>query len=107
MDERKPCRWCGGMNRNYDPTLTATVFVQPDMAQPGMTQPAIPADALDAADTLEDAGFDVTWLQLSEDGAWMVRVHDRQGRFVGGSIQDDPQSAILAVAEDLLPPSQR
>jgi hypothetical protein len=43
-------------------------------------------------------------LRLSEGGAWMVRVFDRQGTWIDGSIQDDPQEALLAVCERLLPP---
>jgi hypothetical protein len=56
---------------------------------------------------LEDAGFDLQWLRLSEGGAWMVRVFDRHGTWIDGSIQDDPQEALLAVCERLLPPQNR
>ncbi|MGZ4347905.1 MAG: hypothetical protein ACXVFB_11980 [Gaiellaceae bacterium] len=54
-------------------------------------------------ENLEDAGFDLQWLRMSEGGAWMVRVFDREGKFIDGSIQDDPSDALLAVAERLLP----
>ena len=54
---------------------------------------------------LEDAGFDLKWLRLSSGGAWMLQVYDDQGTFIDGSIQDDPQDALLAVSERLLPPS--
>jgi hypothetical protein len=55
---------------------------------------------------LEDAGFDLQWQRLSKDGAWMIWVFDRQGTFIDGSIQDDPQEALLAVCERLLPPQK-
>lgn len=52
---------------------------------------------------LEDAGYDVQWVRLSEGGAWLVRVFDRSGDFIDGAMADDPQDAILAVSEKLLP----
>jgi hypothetical protein len=36
----------------------------------------------------------------------MIWVFDRQGIFIDGSIQDDPQDALLAVSERLLPPQK-
>lgn len=36
----------------------------------------------------------------------MIWVFDRQGTFIDGSIQDDPQDALLAVSERLLPPQK-
>jgi hypothetical protein len=94
------------MNRTYEISLTDTVFVQPDMAQPDMTQPReTPAEAVGVEGSLVEIGFSVEWWQLSPGGAWMVRVFDDQGKWIDGSIQDDPQDAILAVSERLLPPS--
>ena len=52
---------------------------------------------------LEDAGFDVSWQRLSEGGAWLVLVHDREGNLVDGSMAGDPEEAILAVVDRLLP----
>ena len=57
-------------------------------------------------ETLEDAGFDLQWLRLSERGPWLVRVFDRQGDLIDVAEADDPQEAILAVSERLLPPSE-
>jgi hypothetical protein len=45
----------------------------------------------------------VSWVRLSEGGAWMVRVFERDGTFTDGAVADDPEDAILAVAERLLP----
>jgi hypothetical protein len=33
-----------------------------------------PEVVIDNTDKLEDAGFSVQWLRLSEEGAWMVSV---------------------------------
>jgi hypothetical protein len=51
-------------------------------------------------------GSTCKWQRLSKDGAWMIWVFDRQGTFIDGSIQDDPQEALLAVCERLLPPQK-
>lgn len=104
IEDRVPCLNCGGMNRNYEVTLTATALVQPDLVQPGMAQPETPAEAASVAGSLAEIAFRVDWWQLSPGGAWMIRVFDDQGKWIDGSIQDDPQDAILAVSERLLPP---
>jgi hypothetical protein len=36
----------------------------------------------------------------------MIWVFDRQRTFIDGSIQDDPQEALLVVCERLLPPQK-
>jgi hypothetical protein len=105
MEDRVPCRNCGGMNRSYEIGLTATLAMQPDMTQPGMAQPEIPAEAVGVAGSLADAGFSLQWLRLSRGGAWMQRVFDDREEYIDGSIQDDPQDALLAVSERLLPPA--
>jgi hypothetical protein len=54
----------------------------------------------------EDAGFRLSWHRLRPGGAVMVQVFDAGGDFIDGSIQDDPEDALLAVAERLLPPPE-
>jgi hypothetical protein len=55
------------------------------------------------AHKLADALYRLEWLRLSEDGAWMLRVFDHSGACVEISSADDPQDALLAVADRLLP----
>ncbi len=109
LERRIPCPECGSKARSYAIALTAALMMQPDMAQPGMAQPEIASEArvVSAEASLADAGLSLEWLRLSSGGAWMVRVYDRDGEFIDGSIQDDPQDAILAVSERLLPPSDQ
>ena len=64
---------------------------------------ATPGTPQRKTDQLEDAGFDVQWLRVGD--AWMVRVFDRDGKWIAGSVQDDMETAILAVADSLLPKS--
>ena len=52
---------------------------------------------------LEDAHFHVQWLRLSEGGAWMVNVLNEAGECIDTALADNPEEAILAVAERLLP----
>jgi hypothetical protein len=102
-EERAPCPECGSKSRQFEVGLTATVATQADAFQPGMTQPDEQAEAQHAGVALEDAGFNVQWLELSPGGAWMIRVFDREGKWIDGSVQDSPADALLAVAERLLP----
>ena len=95
-ERRKPCSECGSTRRTIYGSASLTV---------GVSLGASAAAAEAVVEKLEDAGFSVQWLRLSEGGAWMVRVFDRQGGWLDGSIADDPQDAILAVSERLLPPS--
>jgi hypothetical protein len=43
------------------------------------------------------------WLRVGD--AWMVRVFDRDGKWIDGSVQEDMETAILAVVDSLLPKS--
>jgi hypothetical protein len=43
-------------------------------------------------------------LQVSDGSAWLVRVFDREGRFIDRAVADDPEEAVLAVAERPSPP---
>jgi hypothetical protein len=107
-----PCPNCGSKNRHYSITLGTAVELNVAMSVTALKSkqlgPAVEARVERAASVgaaLEDAGFSVTWLRLSDGGAWMVRVLDRKDEFIDGAMADDPQEAILAVAERLLPPS--
>jgi hypothetical protein len=108
-EQRVPCPNCGSTSRQFEKNLTATV-VTTGVATDDVTVTAPAAEAGATAaepqiktEQLEHAGFDVQWLQLSPGGAWMVRVFDRQGNWIDGSVQDDATDAILAVCERLLP----
>jgi hypothetical protein len=64
---------------------------------------SLPQEAEAVAEKLADAAFTLQWLRLSEGGAWMLRVFDETEACVDMSVNDDPQDALLAVAERLLP----
>ena len=64
---------------------------------------ALPTEAEALAHELADAEYSLQWLRLSDGGAWMLRVFDRSGITVDLAAADDPQEALLAVAERLLP----
>lgn len=101
-EKRVPCPECGSTRRTIlaSATLMANVTVTASAAAARASAPA-PRVVMEQ---LEDVGFSVTWLRLSDDGAWMVRVFDREGAWLDGALADDPQEAILAVSERLLPP---
>jgi hypothetical protein len=114
-EARKPCRWCGGMSRNFDVSLSAvvraratvdSVFISdaPDFDVSVSDTPAPVGDAEELR-KLEEANFTLQWERLSPGGAWMLRV------FVGDAlvdmaIHDDPVTVLLAVADRLLPSSE-
>jgi hypothetical protein len=106
-EKRVECPNCGSKVRIFEKNLTATVVASADVVVV-----AVPAEARASAtpgqvriDQLEDAGFDMQWLRLSEGGAWMLQVFDREGSYIAGSVQDDPQDALLAVSDQILPSS--
>jgi len=107
---RTPCPQCGSTTRTFDltGTLVAGVGVSADVVAmtSAATAQASAATPKVVVETLEDAGFDVQWLRLSQGGAWLVRVFDRQGDLIDVAEADDPQEAILTVSERLLPPSE-
>ena len=106
-DDRSPCPECGSTTRTFDLTgaLVAGVGVSADVV--AMMSGAT-ARSSAVTETLEDAGFDLQWLRLSERGPWLVRVFDRQGDLIDVAEANDPRGrgATLAVSERLLPPSE-
>jgi hypothetical protein len=92
-EQRVPCPECGSTSRSVSITVTAAVAV---------------ADAVEPLPQtrLREQGFSLRWLQLSEGGAWMLQVFDEGGHFRDGAMADDPEEALLAVAERLLPGSE-
>ncbi len=65
-----------------------------------------PESATHETQRLEEIGFRVVWLRsVPDDGGFVLRVYDDEGNLIDGGVGDDPQDAILEVAERLLPPS--
>jgi hypothetical protein len=95
LAKRKPCAQCGSTGRNYAIHLSATLQVGGNLVQG--------AEAREAERSVYDVGYELQWLQLSEGGAWMLRVFDKDGNWIDGAVAEDPEEAILAVAERLLP----
>jgi hypothetical protein len=122
QEARQPCPKCGALHRTFSVGgsigSSATVSVDIDgnvvirpptgvlRLEGGEAEIKIEQPARERLDELEDAGYSVSWSQLSPGGAWMVSVFDRDGNSVDTSIQDDPADALLAIAESLLPPSE-
>lgn len=113
-EERKPCRWCGGMNRIFDVELTGVVqAIGRGGAIAGGFAPEVsvrvapaPAEAeAEEARKLQAAGFKLDWERLSDGGAWMLRVYVADD-LVDMAVHDDPETVLLAVADRLLPGSQ-
>ena len=114
-EARKPCRWCGGMNRNFDVSLSAAVRARATVDSVFISDAPVfdvsvsdtPAPVGDAEELrkLEEANFTLQWERLSPGGAWMLRVFDGDA-VVDLAIHDDPETVLLAVAERLLPSSE-
>jgi hypothetical protein len=63
----------------------------------------LPKQAEAVAEKLADATYSLQWHRLTEDGAWTLFVFNEEGEFVDISAAFDPEEALLAVAERLLP----
>jgi hypothetical protein len=97
--KRSPCPNCGSTVRQFNVTMEAAVTLDAAMSLVVVQgEKPKPPDLV-----LEDAGFDVSWQRLSEGGAWLVFVRDREGNLVDGSMADEPEEAILAVVDRLIP----
>ena len=114
-EERKPCSWCGAMNRIFEVGLTAGATAQVGRGggiaggfAPEVSVPVAPAPAeadTEEARKLQAAGFKLDWERLSDGGAWMLRVYVADD-LVDMAVHDDPETVLLAVADRLLPGSQ-
>jgi hypothetical protein len=102
-EKRVPCPECGALARIYAITLSARVVTDVVIQPPPAEATASAPTAEVAVAKLADAHYSLQWLRLSGGGAWMLRVLDPEGDFRDGAISDDPQEALLAVAERLLP----
>jgi hypothetical protein len=60
-------------------------------------------EAKSAERKLEEAYYRIHWQRLSKGGAWLLGVYNEAGELADVSAADDPQDALLAVAERLLP----
>lgn len=100
---------CIGMIRELDPDFEPRWNVSAGASAPLESEAGVVANAplsveADAiAAKLADALYRLEWLRLSDEGAWMLRVFDGSGACVEISAADDPQDALLAVADQLLP----
>jgi hypothetical protein len=113
-ERRQPCPNCGSTARNFAVSITTQAVTITDVIATVTKDVTIQAPAAEAtaeapapeviAPRLEELGFQLRWWQLSEGGAWMLRVFNDAGDFIDASIQDSPADALLAVAERLIPP---
>jgi DNA-directed RNA polymerase subunit RPC12/RpoP len=104
--ERMPCPECGSKTRIFEGAASLAVGVNVTVVAAAAIATAStegPAVNIEKPLPLETAGFDLQWLRLSDDGAWMVQVYNRQRTLVDCAINDDPEDAFLAVVERLLP----
>jgi hypothetical protein len=61
--------------------------------------------AVAAQTQLRTHGRHLRWTEPTEPGgAWMLEVFDAEGKLIDGGMGDDPEDALLEVAERLLPP---
>lgn len=102
-----PCRHCGAMHRTFEVGLSADVVVG---APPAIASAHAPAPTVEITPSMErildglaDLRISLRWLQLSPSGAWLVQVVDQAGNLIDMAAADDPQDALLSVAERLLP----
>jgi hypothetical protein len=97
--------------REHDPTFeplkqaSAVIGIPIETLALVETEVELPVDAEAIAGRLSDASFTLQWLRLSAEGAWLLSVFDESGTCIDRAPADDPQDALLAVADRLLPPT--
>jgi DNA-directed RNA polymerase subunit M/transcription elongation factor TFIIS len=109
-EKRSRCPKCGSKAREFHAAgivASSAVSASVEVRAVGASAEASAPSPQVLTEQLEDAGFDVQWLQLTDNGAWLVRIFDRQGECIDMAANDDSQDAILAVIERLLPNSQK
>jgi hypothetical protein len=101
---REPCAVCGSVNRLYDvelvPSTVAASFLTSSPLLLGRTR-AVLSDLPDGS-RLHEVGFLLKWDELTENGAWLLRVY-RGNEFVDAAVASDKREALRAVGEALLP----
>jgi hypothetical protein len=96
-EQRKPCPNCGATSRNFGVHISAALVIHTDV----VAQAELSSAAEKVEKAAHDAGYELQWLKLPT--TWMLRVFDRDGNFLAGSIQESPEDALLAVADAMLP----
>lgn len=111
-DKRRPCEHCGSTSRMFETMnadritvtdeITGDVTVSPATASASASAPPAKASVTADAERLKvaDKTYVLQYLRLSDSGAVMLRVFDEAG-YLEGTVQDNPQDAVLAVAERL------
>ena len=101
---REPCAVCGSVNRIHEldvnSSIVAASFLTSSPLLLGRTR-AVLSDLPDGS-RLREVGFLLKWDELTEDGAWLLRVY-RENEFVDAAVASEKQEALRAVGEALLP----
>ncbi len=100
------CPVCGGKTRNYAMAIASAIRLSAHVEEPrppvyvAVGQPPDVEDARTAG--LRRAGYRLDWNELTENGAWWVRVY-RGDELIDSGAGFDPKDALSAVVETLLP----
>jgi len=107
LESREPCPLCGSKARNYAISLGGSIrglaTVTAELTFVGAKESEPPPQTAAKGSILLEAGYELKWLELTEHGAWCVQVF-RGDELIEMSSAIDPQDALLAVVEALLPP---
>ena len=110
LDVPARCPVCGGMTRNYAITIASAIRVSEPYGEALATiSPehvmVDPRPTVDGEQTrrLRGAGYRLEWSELTETGAWWVRVF-RGDKLVDSAAGFEPRAVLLAVSATLLPP---
>ena len=106
VDEGMICPVCGGKTRNYAMAIASAIRLSANVEEPRVSvhvsraQPPEVENAKTAR--LRRDGYRLDWSELTETGAWWVKVY-RGDELIDSGAGLDPKDALLAVIETLLP----
>jgi hypothetical protein len=90
------------VQRAIEASLTGTVVSKAIVAGE-LTKISPPAQAAERTNLLLEVGYRVEWY-VTSDGLYIVKIFNDAGEMLDGGGGDDPEEALLEVAEHLLPP---
>ncbi len=106
VDEGTICPVCGGKTRNYAMAIASAIRLSANVEEPRAPVYASVAQppGVEGAKTarLRRDGYRLDWNELTENGAWWVRVY-RGDELIDSGAGFDPRNALSAVVETLVP----
>jgi hypothetical protein len=101
-EKRAPCPKCGSTQRSVFASLSTTITASASVTAEVTVIRAPEAVSERTGELAVETGRQLTWYRY-RDGMFLVLVHDDAGNLIAAGGGNDPEEALLEVAERLLP----